>query len=161
MTSSHRPAFPPRKVGARSPGLALLAGALLISPSAILASDIPDARQALRFGGIYKVVSSTDPMFPVSAKREFFLDFGRGIRTGASSGTVAVSLRQNPHVKVRLLAWQYFPQQGTLVIGNPTARGSHKAVVRAAWRMSGADGGAVLERAGGTVVIQRPAPGDY
>ena len=142
----------------RVAGAISLAGALLFS--AARASDVPD-RGSYRFHGIYKVSSSNDPMFPAAPGREYFLDFGKGIHDGKWSGSVAVSLRQNPNVQVRILAWQYFPDRGVLVIGNPYAEGSRQAVVKAAWHMSGADGGVVLERGNHTVSLRRPPPGDY
>ena len=143
----------------RAAGVIALAGALLVSTA--IASDIPDERSSIRFNGIYKVSSSNDPMFPAAPNREYFLDFGKGIHDGKLSGTVAVSMRQNPNVKVRLLAWQYFPEKGVLVIGHPYSEGSQKAVVRAAWRMTGLDNRVVFERGNYTVSLRRPAPGDY
>ncbi len=59
------------------------------------------------------------------------------------------------------MAWQYFPQQGTLVIGNPYSEGSGNAVVRAMWTMRGDNGGVALNRLDYQLVLHRAAPGDY
>lgn len=144
----------------RAAGVSALAGLFLLSHTAAPAADIPE-RTSVRFGGIYKVMSSNDPMFPATRTREFFLDFGKGVAGGKLSGSVAISMRQNPNLKVRILAWQYFPEQGTLVIGHPFAEGSRQAVVRASWTITGASNGVVFERGNHTVVLRRPAPGDY
>ena len=70
--------------------------------SAIVTADVPDQSSG-RFGGIYKVTSSNDPLFPATKTREYFLDFGRGIQANKLSGSVAVSMRRNPNVKVRIM----------------------------------------------------------
>jgi hypothetical protein len=124
-------------------------------------AEIPQSRSSLRLAGIYKVASSTDPSFPASRTSEYFFDFGHGLRPGRHSGSVAVSLRRNPHVQVRIMAWQYFPERGELVIGSPTAEGSRVAVARAVWKITGSSRGALLERGNHRIVIQPPAPGDY
>ncbi len=123
-------------------------------------ADIPD-RTASEFRGMYKVASSSDPIFPMESGQEWFLDFGTGIQSGKTSGSVAVSLRQNPHVKVRIMAWQYFPKQEQLLIGNPYSEGSRNAVAKGAWKMSGATKGVLFERGGYKVVLHRADPSDY
>src|SRR5687768_9492563 len=66
-------------------------------------ADIPDRdRSQLSLAGMYKVAASTDPFFPIATGREWFMDFNSGITSEKSSGKVAVSLRQNPNVKVRI-----------------------------------------------------------
>ena len=107
------------------------------------------------------MAASSDPMFPMSETREYFLDFGKGIQAGKLSGSVAVSMRQNPQVQVRIMAWQYFPQEGKLVIGNPYSEGSRNAVARAMWTMRGGDNGVALNRLGYQLVLHRAASGDY
>lgn len=111
--------------------------------------------------GMFKVTSSTDPIFPIQANREWFLDFGNGISLGKFSGNVAVSLRQNPNVKVRIMAWQYFPNQGNIVLGNPYAEGSHKAVAMGNWQMRPTSQGFLWERGSYQVVISPADPRDY
>ncbi|MEO5713204.1 MAG: hypothetical protein ABIT37_06920 [Luteolibacter sp.] len=137
-----------------------LVGAVIFSTSVAAFADIPDA-SSRRFGGIYKVTSSTDPIFPVTQTREYFLDFGSGIQPGKFSGSVAVSERQNPHVKVRIMAWQYFPDQGKMLIGNPYAEGSRKAVAAGVWRMTGNGSGVLFERGRYRVVLNPADPKDY
>jgi hypothetical protein len=134
--------------------------AVFLSVSVAVGADFPD-RPGGRFGGIYKVTSSTDPMFPATGTREYFLDFGRGIQADKLSGSVAVSVRRNPNVQVRIMAWQYFPDQGKIVIGNPYAEGSRKAVAMGAWQMKGIANGVLFERGSYRVVLQRADPDDY
>ncbi|MEY3898072.1 MAG: hypothetical protein RLZZ214_3593 [Verrucomicrobiota bacterium] len=117
-------------------------------------ADVPDA-DAREFSGMYQITSSTDPAFPMLARQGWFLDFGKGIRAGHMSGNVAVALRRNPSVKVRIMAWQYFPKQGIMVMGNPFAEGSNKAVAKGNWKMRPAAGGFVLERANYQMVLHR------
>jgi hypothetical protein len=134
----------------------------LLIPVAVLA-DIPDSPRSGGIPcleGIYKIVSSTDPILPATGRQEIFLDFGRGIQAGRFSGSVAISLRQNPHVKVRIMAWQYFPQHGKLVLGNPCFEGARDAVVRGVWRIRGASGGVIMERDDCLVVLHRADPRD-
>lgn len=132
----------------------------MFTSSQAIASDIPAASGA-SFEGMYKVAASSDPMFPMSETREYFLDFGKGIQAGKLSGSVAVSMRQNPRVQVRIMAWQYFPEQGKLVIGNPYSEGSRNAVVRAMWSMRGSAHGVALSRLGYQLVLHRADPADY
>ena len=108
-------------------------------------ADVPDTGSR-EFCGMYQITSSTDPAFPMQARQEWFLDFGKGIRAGQMSGNVAVALRRNPNVKVRIMAWQYFPKQGMMVMGNPFAEGSNKAVAKGKWKMRPAAGGFLWER---------------
>lgn len=140
--------------------LAVVAGVSVFMETGAVASDVPSV-SASAFAGMYKVAASSDPMFPITETREYFLDFGKGVQPGKLSGSVAVSMRQNPRVQVRIMAWQYFPNGGTLVIGNPYAEGSRNAVVRAMWSMRGADKGVELNRLGYQLVLQRAEPGDY
>lgn len=139
---------------------AAVVGVTAFACSGAVASDIPSASSS-SFAGMYKVASSNDPMFPMSEKCEYFLDFGKGIQPGRLSGSVAVSMRQNPKVQVRIMNWQYFPEQGTLVIGNPYSESSRNAVVRAMWTMRGGSNGVALDRLGYQLVLNRAAPGDY
>ncbi len=134
----------------------------LASFSAVpLAHGDTATRTAEPFGGIYKVAASSDPIFPVTVSREFFLDFGKGVQAGKLSGSVSISMRENPNVKVRILAWQYFPEKGSLVIGHPFSEGSSNAVARAVWQMRGAEGGVIFERGNHQVVLHRADPNDY
>lgn len=138
-------------------------GALMFSFTLSLsvpAADIPDSSSGA-FRGMYKVVSSNDPLFPVTATTEYFMDFGKGIQGNSMSGNVAVSMRQNPNVKVRIMAWQYFPKQGLIAIGNPYAEGSRNAVARGAWTLTGANEGVVFKRGSYQMVLHRADPGDY
>ncbi len=123
-------------------------------------ADVPDVGSRA-FSGMYQIVSSTDPAFPMQARQEWFLDFGKGIRAGQMSGNVAVALRRNPNVKVRIMAWQYFPKQGIMVMGNPFAEGSNKAVAKGNWKMRPAAGGFLWERGNYQMVLHRADPGDY
>jgi hypothetical protein len=131
-------------------------GAAVFALSSTAGADIPDQPPG-RFGGVYKVSSSSDPIFPVTAKREYFLDFG----AGGQSGNVAVSVRENPNVRVRIMAWQYFPNQAEILIGNPFAEGSNRAVARGVWRMKPVFNGVILERGGYRVVLHTADPADY
>lgn len=128
--------------------------------SAMSFADVPDQSSG-QFRGMYKVVSSNDPIFPATQTREYFMDFGKGIQGSKMSGSVAVSMRQNPNVKVRIMAWQYFPKEGSLAIGNPYSEGSNQAVAKGVWKMSGLSKGVLFERGGYQVVLHRADPGDY
>jgi hypothetical protein len=134
--------------------------AAVLAFSATTSADIPD-RPSGRFGGVYKIASSSDPIFPATAKREYFLDFGDGVQAGRSSGNVAVSVRENPNVKVRIMAWQYFPDQGKILIGNPFAEGSNRAVAKGMWQLKPVFNGVVFERGSYRVVLQTVDPADY
>lgn len=134
-----------------------------ISTQTLLAIDVPDASPSMRstgLGGYYKIASSNDPLFPGGEGREWFFDFGDGVRNGRFSGTVAVSVRQNPNVRVRLLVWQVFPETGTLVIGNQTEEGSKRAVALARWTIGRTATGVSLQRGNYQVSLQRAAEGD-
>lgn len=111
-----------------------------------------------RLAGFYKVVASNDPQFPVTSTREYFLDFGKGVQAKRLSGSVAVSLRENPSVRVRIMAWQFFPKDGTLAIGNPFSEGSDKAVAAGIWKLRTSTKGAVMQRGSYQVVLQRADP---
>lgn len=132
---------------------------LVISASSAMA-DVQDGGSG-EFRGMYKIASSTDPIFPMDSGQEWFLDFGKGVQAGKTSGSVAVSLRRNPNVKVRIMAWQYFPKQSQILIGNPYSEGSRNAVAKGAWTMSGARNGVLFEREGFRVVLHRADPADY
>lgn len=130
------------------------------------ADDIPDrdrrgiSRPSL--AGIYKVASSSDPFFPSGSNAEWFLDFGTGLSGNKTSGKVAVSLRQNPNVKVRVMVWQVFPQTGQLYLGNQFSEGSKGAVAVADWQISNRNADSVvLERGGYQIVLRRADPADY
>lgn len=126
-------------------------------------ADIPDRDRSplLSLAGIYKVAASNDPFFPVAAGREWFMDFNSGITSEKSSGKVAVSLRQNPSVKVRIMVWQVFPGTGQLYLGNQFSEGSKKAVSVADWRARNVGDSVVLERHGYQIVLNRANPADY
>lgn len=147
----------PRKSGFRT-----LAAIALVSAAAIHANlaDIPD-RKPVALGGMYQVAASNDPLFPKDSSQEWFLDFGNGTQSGVTSGKVAVSLRQNPRVSVRIMVWQYFPREQALLIGNQTAEGSARAVARGVWTMGNDSGAIFLNRENCTIVLKRANPGDY
>lgn len=105
--------------------------------------------------GIYQVVSSSDPLFSLRDEQEYFLDFGEGMTSGKLSGSVAVSLRRNPHVKVRIMAWQYFPKEGSLVMGNLYHEGSNQALAAAIWQLSSTSKEVDLKRDGYQVTLRR------
>lgn len=123
-------------------------------------ADIPDQVPG-RLSGIYKVTTSTDPIFPATGKCEYFLDFGQGVRAGKTSGNVVVSMRQNPHVRVRIMAWQYFPDHGKILIGNPFAEGSNRAVAKGVWQMKPVFNGVLFERGSYRIVLHTADPADY
>ncbi|RYD62326.1 MAG: hypothetical protein EOP83_14900 [Verrucomicrobiaceae bacterium] len=135
-----------------------VAATMILSPLA--KADVPDSGNN-EFRGMYKIASSSDPIFPMNSGQEWFLDFGQGIQAGKTSGSVAVSLRRNPNVKVRIMAWQYFPKQAQLLIGNTFSEGSRNAVAKGSWTMSGARNGVLFEREGFRVVLHRADPADY
>ena len=135
--------------------IALFAATLQFSQA-----DIPD-RASGEFGGMYKVSSSNDPIFPMQARQEWFLDFGQGITAGKFSGNVAVSLRQNPNVRVRIMAWQYFPKNGNIMIGNPYSEGSRQAVAKGNWQLRPIAEGVIFQRGNYQVVLRRADPSDY
>lgn len=123
-------------------------------------ADVPD-RAVSGLSGIYKVAASNDPLFPTTGDREWFLDFGSGLTSTTSSGTVVVSLRENPKVSVRPMVWQFFPEDSTLAIGAQYERGSTQAVAKGVWRISQDGQGLVFDREGVRLVLYRPEPGDY
>lgn len=129
------------------------------------AYDVPDRDRrtplAPQLAGMYKVTASTDPFFPVASDREWFLDFGTGVSAQKTSGKVAVSLRQNPSVKVRIMVWQVYPQTGQLLLGNQFGEGSKGAVALADWQISNSSRGVVLERSGYQIVLEPAAASDY
>lgn len=137
--------------------IAFFSPALLMTVPNAVASDIPD-QPSQRLGGMYKIVASNDPIFPMNARQEWFLDFGGGDKL---SGNVAVSLRQNPNVRVRIMAWQYFPRQNAFVLGNPYEEGSRQAVAKGVWTMGSGARGVTLERGSYQVVMSRAAAADY
>ena len=123
-------------------------------------ADVPD-RASGEFQGMYKITSSNDPIFPMQAKQEWFLDFGKGISTGTFSGNVAISLRQNPNVRVRILVWQFFPKQGNLLIGNPYSEGSGQAVAKGNWQIRPVAEGVIFQRGTYQVILHRADRADY
>lgn len=148
----------PKMIGA-------LVSVIIISAAVTVRADVSDTATDTdigtgRFGGFYKVVSSTDPSVPATETHEYFFDFGRGIQAGKLSGSVAISVRQNPNVKVRMLVWQYFPETGKMVIGNPYAEGLRKAVALGAWQMKGLPNGVLFERGSYQIVLHRADEGD-
>jgi hypothetical protein len=144
--------------GGRIAFISVVAFILTLQP---LRADIPDQPLSGEFRGMYQVSSSTDPIFPMQARQEWFLDFGKGISEGKFAGNVAVSLRQNPKVTVRILAWQYMPKQATLLIGNPYSEGSKKAVAKGVWQMRPTSDGVIFQRGNYQVVLRRADPNDY
>jgi hypothetical protein len=148
----------PGKTGFRTLLTTILIFCMAAIPSAF--ADIPD-RGKVSLSGMYQVAASNDPMFPMDRRQEWFLDFGKGIHDGTSSGKVAVSLRENPKVSVRIMVWQYDARNSALLIGNETALGSGRAVARAVWSL-GIDSGAIfLLRGKCTIVLKRADPSDY
>ena len=140
------------------PGFFLAAGLILSSVRA----DVPDLpRPPVAFHGVYKVKASNDPAFIVSPEREYFLDFGRGMDGGKPAGSVAVSVRVNPNVKVRIFSWQYVPEKNLLLIGSPFAHGSRNAVAVGAWQLRGTGESIVLHRERCKVLLVRADPKDY
>lgn len=139
---------------------ALLGAFSMMVLTPVSKADVPD-KGSSEFRGIYKVASSSDPIFPMDSGQEWFLDFGKGIQAGKLSGSVAVSLRRNPNVQVRIMAWQYFPKQEQLLIGNPYAEGSRNAVAKGSWKMSGVTNGVLFERGSFRMVLHRADPADY
>ncbi|MES2981861.1 MAG: hypothetical protein V4727_06070 [Verrucomicrobiota bacterium] len=140
------------------PTLAAIVSLFLIQ---ISSADDKPYRGSIELSGMYKIISSTDPLFPTSASKEWFLDFGNGTQSGANSGKVAVSVRENPKVTVLIMVWQYFPQNGTLLIGNQYEEGSRKAVARGAWVIDTESSGILLARSNCSVVLHRADPSDY
>lgn len=143
-------------------GFRTLTAVALIFAAAIQPSfaDIPD-RQPIALSGMYRIAASNDPLFPMGSKQEWFLDFGTGTLDGTTSGKVAVSLRENPNVSVRIMVWQYFPRDNALMIGNQTAEGSARALVRGGWTLSSDSGAIFLLRENATIVMKRADPTDY
>jgi hypothetical protein len=123
-------------------------------------ADVPDRRDG-QLRGMYKVAASNDPIFPLTEQQEWFLDFGTGTSAGKTSGNVAISLRRNPNVRVRIMAWQYFPERDNLLIGNPFHEGSKQAVARGNWHLRSTRGGVIFERGAYQITLYPAAPGDY
>jgi hypothetical protein len=121
--------------------------------SSITASPAPAAK---RLQGIYQIVSSSDPIFPTQDQQEWFLDFGQGPDDGKNlSGTVAVSLRRNPHVRVKIMVWQYFPKEESLVIGSPYHEKSRQAVAAGTWQVQPGQAELRLQRDGCRIILRR------
>lgn len=141
---------------------AAVAGACALALGSPLAgADVQDAPAPTqsRLQGFYRVVASNDPLFTLQDKREWFMDFGKGVTSGKTHGTVAVSLRQNPKVRVKVMVWQAFPQTSTLVIGEQTGEGSNKAVALGSWQVRPNSTGFMLERGNYRIVLDRSEPG--
>jgi hypothetical protein len=132
------------------------------SMAPVLHADIPDKPFAQRSGlsGYYKVAANTDPFFGSKPDREWFLDFGEGVLAGKTSGSVAVSMRENPNVKVKLLVWQLDPTTRTLIVGAPTEDGSRKAVALAQWQVVPTLNGVTLLRGDYEVSLRRANSGE-
>lgn len=137
-----------------------LASLILVAFPLQSRADLPE-RGTLALSGMYKVASSSDPFFPAGTNREWFMDFNSGITNEKSSGKVAVSLRQNPNVKVRVMVWQVYPGTNELFLGNQFSEGSRNAVAVAQWRARNQGDSLVLERNGYQIVLNRAAPGEY
>ncbi len=140
--------------------LATFTSFLILAVSTTTVAGTPVSSSG-NFAGIYKVAASTDPIFPADSNCDYFLDFGTGLQPGKSSGSVAVSQRRNPNVKVRIMSWQYFPDVGRLAIGNPCAEGSRTAVAAAVWRIRLVSNGVVFERGKFRIILNRVDPDDY
>ncbi|HEY8991380.1 MAG TPA: hypothetical protein VIM46_05350 [Luteolibacter sp.] len=150
--------FPLRRVAWSVAAVGSMAG--LQPLRAIDLPDRPPPVQATGLSGFYKISSCTDPLFPGENQCEWFFDFGEGVRSGRTSGTVAVSLRQNPHVRVRILVWQLDPATSTLILGNQTEEGSRRAVALAAWKIGRSSGGVSLQRGSYHVSLTRASAAD-
>lgn len=135
-------------------------GVMMLSVSMMVSADVPTPSSE-RFGGLYKITTSSDPIFPATKTNEYFLDFGKGVQAGKTSGSVAVSIRRNPNVSVRVMVWQYFPEQAKILIGTPADDGSRMAVAKGAWIMRGITNGVIFQRGSYQVVLQRADPNDY
>lgn len=129
----------------------------LMAATPILRADIPDQPSGPRasVSGYFKVVASSDPLFAMQADREWFMDFGKGEQAGRQSGSLAVSLRQNPNVRVRMLVWQLYSDSSTLVVGNQTEEGSRKAVMLANWKVYPNSTGLILQRGDYQIALRR------
>ncbi len=147
---------------ARHAGFGALTAIALLAVATTGASfaDIPD-RPAVALSGMYRIEASSDPLFPMGSSQEWFLDFGTGTMDGQNSGKVAVSLRKNPNVSVRIMVWQYFPGDNVLMIGNQTGEGSARALARGGWTVSGNSTGISLVRENSMIVMKRAGPADY
>ncbi len=129
--------------------------------SSALRADIPDRDSRISLAGMYKVSASNDPFFPIVSNHEWFMDFGTGITDRKNAGKVAVSLRQNPNVKVRIMVWQVFPGTGQLYLGNQYSEGSRNAVAVADWKISNSGNSVILERHGFRIILNQADPADY
>lgn len=139
--------------------IAFVAATFSISTT-LAKADVPDQRVS-ELSGIYKVAASNDPFFPAGAGKEWFLDFGSGMTSSTSSGTVTISLRENPSVSVRPMVWQFFPSESALAIGSQYEQGSRQAVAKGIWRISQTSEGLILDRGESRFILNRPEPGDY
>ncbi len=135
-----------------------VAAMTLVAPLA--QADVPESSSG-QFKGIYKIASSTDPIFPMNSNQEWFLDFGKGVTAEKMSGKVAVSLRENPKVRIRIMVWQYFPKQGNIMLGNTYSEESNKAVAKADWQLDTTSKGVIFKRGNYQVVMHRADPSDY
>ncbi|MGC4015030.1 MAG: hypothetical protein QM755_11030 [Luteolibacter sp.] len=137
--------------------MAWFTAVVLLTTAPILRADLPDKPAGPRasVSGYFKVVFSTDPLFAMKQDREWFMDFGGGEQAGKHSGSLAVSLRQNPSVRVRMLVWQLYPDSSTLVVGNQTEEGSRKAVMLTNWKVYPNSTGLVLQRGDYQIGLRR------
>lgn len=138
--------------------LSSVAAMTLVAP--LVQADVPESSSG-QFKGIYKIASSTDPIFPMNSNQEWFLDFGKGVTAEKMSGKVAVSLRENPKVRIRIMVWQYFPKQGNIMLGNTYSEESNKAVAKADWQLDTTLKGVIFKRGNYQVVMHRADPSDY
>ncbi len=143
--------------------LAIVLPAFAAAAAPLQAADVAASTHAQlsQLSGMYKVASASDPLFPTSDRQEWFLDFGKGTTEGRNHGKLAVSVRQNPNVRVRILVWQFVPETGQLLIGNQTAPGEGRAVMLASWNLRRATTGLVLERGDYRATLRPADPGDY
>ena len=138
----------------------IIAAAAMMFATPLVHADLPDSSSG-EFKGMYKIASSTDPIFPMASNQEWFLDFGKGITAEKMSGKVAVSLRENPKVRIRIMVWQYFPKQGNIMLGNTYSEESNKAVAKADWQLDTTSKGVIFKRGNYQVVMHRADPADY
>jgi hypothetical protein len=130
-------------------------GALVCGVVPLLGHAEGAAGGRVELSGIYQVITSNDPYFSLINQQEWFLDFSEGMKAGKLSGSVAISLRKNPHVKVRMMAWQYFSEPRLLVIGSPYHEGSKRAVAGGAWAVRVVSKDLICERDGFQMTLRR------
>ena len=122
-----------------------LMGAVILAASATTLADRPDPSPG-RLGGIYKVISSTDPLFRQRQTREYFLDFGRGIQVRTNSAAAwRFPCARIPMSKSGSWRGSIFRTGKKSCSATPMPkvqqRGRHGA-----WRMRGISNGVIFER---------------